>query len=701
MLTLLTWPVSFLLISAEWRKIQPSLLELDPGLRGLPLIRHLLLPVARPGLRLGALLTFVLALNNFGVPALLQTKVAPAEIWVSFNTTFDYTKAMLASWPLILAPLLFLLWVRRGHFEWPRLEGVADSRMVRRQLTRSWYLASLFIAAAVILLSLALPLGQLFISARTWQELPGAVAAGREAALNSLGFALGAAALSIAISLLGWRWKLGMLWWLLFLTPGVILGISLIFVFNRPPLTAFYQSSGIVMLGFVARYLALPWEGITRAMRSLDHDLVDSARLDGARRWSLLRHIQWPQIAATLAVSAYIVYVFCLWDVETLVFIVPPGAETLSLRIFNLLHYGHNSQVNALCLVLLGIAILPMLLWALYRAAIRLSHPRPVVLLAGLLVLAGCTEDSATEKSLDSRFFSKVQIIGTRGTAIGQFNKPRSIAVDQQDNFYVVDMTGRVQKFSPDGTFLLSWQMPQTDLGKPKGMCRDSDGNIVVIEPHYSRVNHFSPEGKLVAQWGVHGTNAGNLLFPRSACVQRDGTFFLSEYGAAERIQKFSKNGEHLIKAFGKAGLGPGELNRAEGLGLDPSGRLYVADSCNHRIQIFSPDGEFLYSFGKAGSGPGEFSYPYDVQIDANGYEYVCEFGNSRIQIFDAQHQFVEMIGGLGAAPGQFSNPWAMALDSAGNLYVADSRNHRVQKFIRRKGSSMIGNTAKPGGKSA
>ena len=41
------------------------------------------------------------------------------------------------------------------------------------------------------------------------------------------------------------------------------------------------------------------------------------------------------------------------WDVETLVLIVPPGGETLSLRIFNLLHYGHNSQVNALCLLLL------------------------------------------------------------------------------------------------------------------------------------------------------------------------------------------------------------------------------------------------------------------------------------------------------------------------------------------------------------
>src|SRR5256885_12184355 len=45
--------------------------------------------------------------------------------------------------------------------------------------------------------------------------------------------------------------------------------------------------------------------------------------------------------------------------------------------------------------------------------------------------------------------------------------RSRSVAVDREDNVYAVDMTGRVQKFSPDGKFLLSWQMPQTDKGKP------------------------------------------------------------------------------------------------------------------------------------------------------------------------------------------------------------------------------------------
>ncbi|MEO7675231.1 MAG: 6-bladed beta-propeller [Verrucomicrobiota bacterium] len=289
---------------------------------------------------------------------------------------------------------------------------------------------------------------------------------------------------------------------------------------------------------------------------------------------------------------------------------------------------------------------------------------------------------------IQSKIFSGVEIIGSRGTGLGQFNKPRSLALDKDDNLFVVDMTGRVQKFSTNGVFLLSWQMPQTDLGKPKGMCRDAHGNIVVVEPHYMRVNHFSPDGKFVSQWGFKGTNQGQLMFPRAVAANSRGEFFVTEYGLVERVQHFSSDGKTILNSIGKPGEGAGEFNRAEGLGIDFKDQLYVADSCNHRIQIFSPEGKFLRSHGKAGSGVGELSYPYDVRIDSNGLQFVCEFGNSRVQIFDASDRPVEILGEVGLAPGQFSNPWSIDLDSKGNLYVADALNHRVQKFLRKNALS-------------
>lgn len=301
--------------------------------------------------------------------------------------------------------------------------------------------------------------------------------------------------------------------------------------------------------------------------------------------------------------------------------------------------------------------------------------------------LAGCSKherDPNDATVVRSSIFSHVEIIGSRGTGPGQFNKPRSLALDTNDNLFVVDMTGRVQKFSPEGKFLLSWQMPQTDQGKPKGMCRDRDGNIVVVEPHYQRVNHFTSEGKLVAQWGAKGTNAGELTLPRAVAVDTKGNVIVSEYTLVDRVQKFSAQGKQRLATWGTPGLASGQFNRAEGVAADAADRVYIADSCNHRIQIFSPEGKFLRTYGHAGEHTNELSYPYDIRVDEQGRQYVCEFGNSRIQVFDSQDRPIELIGKAGSAPGEFNNPWSVALDSKGNLYVADSQNHRVQKLARK-----------------
>jgi DNA-binding beta-propeller fold protein YncE len=303
--------------------------------------------------------------------------------------------------------------------------------------------------------------------------------------------------------------------------------------------------------------------------------------------------------------------------------------------------------------------------------------------------LVGCAPaTSSNTPRLDGNHFSHAEIIGSRGTGLGQFTKPRSLALDREDNLYVADMTGRLQKFSPRGDVLLSWRMPETDLGKPKGMCRDVNGNIVIVEPHYQRVNHFAPDGTPVAQWGARGTNAGQLTLPRAVAVNSRGEIFVSEYTTVDRVQGFSADGRQPFVCFGQPGTRDGEFNRAEGLAIGPDDRIYVADSCNHRIQIFYRDGKWLKTYGKAGRGVGELSYPYDVRVDRAGRQYVCEFGNSRIQVFGTNNEPLEIIGGPGAAPGQFNNPWAIALDSQGNLFVADAGNHRVQKLVRRAASA-------------
>jgi ABC-type spermidine/putrescine transport system permease subunit II/DNA-binding beta-propeller fold protein YncE len=505
---------------------------------------------------------------------------------------------------------------------------------------------------------------------------------------HSLAFAGLTAAAVIVFGLLTWRARLDWALWIPFFTPGVLLGIALIWVFNRPWLNFIYQSGAMVVLAYSIRYAALGWTTVARAARAADRSLADAARLEGASFAQLLRHVYWPQISTQLAAAWYLTYLLCLWDVETLVLIVPPGGQTMALRIFNLLHYGHNPQINALCLWLLAAALVPLFAWAAW-AGVRDSSRRgrigAAALAVVLLTVAGCSPRRENVFPIQSKLFSAVRIIGTRGTGTGELNKPRGVAVDAADNLYVVDMTARVQKFSPDGVFLLDWQMTQTDKGKPKGMTHDRNGNIIVIEPHYSRVNVFSPQGKALTRWGAAGTNAGQLGMPRGAAVNSRGEIFVCEYGPSERVQKFAADGLTLLGGWGRPGDGPGEFNRAEGIAVDGQDRIYVADSCNQRVQIFSADGQFLRAYGKAGSGAGQLSYPYDIAVDGEGRQYVCEFGNNRIQIFDAHDQPVESLGGPGGGPGQFSEPWSIALDSKGNLYVADALNHRVQKFLRKE----------------
>ena len=776
-LALLLWPITLLATLAAWRRLEAAQLECEPAMTGFSLLRWLLIPVAKGELALAAVLTFVLALNNFAVPAILQTKVLPDEMWVQFNTKFDTLAALRLSVPLVIAPVLLLAWATRQSVAWPRIQGAVPATVFRRQLGVPWRIGCGVLTTLLCVVSVGLPLGQIIFAGRTWAELPGAIEASASPIWNSFWFAALAAtavvvgvavglcsrgresALTKAGSLRRLTSAATTLVWLPFFIPGVLIGIALIKIFNRPGLAAFYQSVGIVLLALVVRYFAVAWTAARHAVASVDKDLTDAAKLEGATRWQMFRFVVWPQIAPQMCAAWYVVYLLCLWDVESIVIIQPPGGETLALKIFNLLHYGYAAQVNALCVTLLGLAVLPLVGWSVWRWVADRTHGTEatngvarMATICALVCLMGCSpRDNAREAALPSKLFERAIVIGSRGVGIGEFNKPRSLACDTNGNVFAVDMTGRVQKFSPEGKFLLTWQLPETDLGKPKGMGRDHDGNILVIEPHYQRVNHFTPEGKLVAQWGCRGTNEGCFILPRGVAESSRGEFLVSEYMGSERVQRFAlgtngtSNAQHstsniqsrevssndrphpgplpqergntnwpysksdaplvaqsqkhagpeagtpgreatLLQVIGRAGTRPGEFNRAEGICVDAQDRLYVADSCNHRIQIFAADGKFIQEFGKAGSGLGQLSYPYDVAVDAAGNIFVCEFGNSRIQVFDANCQPVEIIGGAGGEPGQFNNPWAIALDARGNLYVADSLNHRLQKLVRGMG---------------
>jgi len=119
------------------------------------------------------------------------------------------------------------------------------------------------------------------------------------------------------------------------------------------------------------------------------------------------------------------------------------------------------------------------------------------------------------------------------------------------------------------------------------------------------------------------------------------------------------------------------------GVHVDDEGKIWVADTHEFQVLVYTPDGTEQRRFGTFGEQPGEFLYPTDVAIGPDDSIWVSEYGgNDRVQVFNADGTLRRVIGSVGSEPGQFSRPQAIALSDDGQrLYVADSCNHRIQVF--------------------
>lgn len=271
---------------------------------------------------------------------------------------------------------------------------------------------------------------------------------------------------------------------------------------------------------------------------------------------------------------------------------------------------------------------------------------------------------------------------GVHGTKAGWLHKPRVAAFDKHDHLYIADLTDRIQVFDRDGHYLRGWRTPDLNIDGPSGLTVDRYGRLLVADTHFYRVLVYSDRGELLFQIGdgVQGSTPGRFGYPTDVVVDKAGNFYVAEYGEFDRIQVFSPEGQWL-RQWGGHGYEPGEFLRPRALAIDDKDRLYVADSCNHRIQVFDTSGKLLKMWGTRGTGPGQMSYPYDLAIGSDGYLYVCEYGNARVQKFSLDGQSVGLWGGSGREPGRLNNPWALAVDGQGSVSVIDSNNHRVQRF--------------------
>lgn len=278
-------------------------------------------------------------------------------------------------------------------------------------------------------------------------------------------------------------------------------------------------------------------------------------------------------------------------------------------------------------------------------------------------------------------------IIGQRGLADGRFQKPRAMAISPTDEIYVIDKTARVQVFNTSGKFLRGWKTPESANGKPTGATFDAaTGNLFVVDTHYFRFLTYSPSGELLQEKTIGGTNGyepGQFGWVTDIARAPDGTLYLAEYGEFDRLYKYSSDGEYIDR-FGEHGEEPLQFSRPQTLAVDNEGLLWIADSCNHRIQVVDwreDKPRSVAIFGSRGVGPGELQFPYGLTLISGKRLLVSEYGNHRVQCWDRDGKPLSSWGSAGSLPGQLNQPWAVACDSQERVYVVDSGNNRIQRF--------------------
>ncbi len=314
------------------------------------------------------------------------------------------------------------------------------------------------------------------------------------------------------------------------------------------------------------------------------------------------------------------------------------------------------------------------------KIAMGSSPPKRLILAPLLAVLAGCLSGGGA----DGPSGRLEQTWGDRGLGEGRLQKPRAMAIDENDLLYVVDMTARIQVFTASGEYLRGWRTPESLNGKPCGLSFDRDGNLLVADTHYFRMLVYTPQGSLLRErtiGGQAGHRPGEFSFVTDCVQDSQGNYYICEYGDFDRVQKFSKDGQFLLQ-WGRHGSQPGQFIQPRSLAIDEQDHIWVADACNHRIQVFdatAKEVELVRIWGEQGREPGQLRYPYGLALDRKGHVLVCEFGNSRVQKFTIDGDYVSYWGQPGHEEGELYEPWEVAFDSRGKLHVLDTNNHRVQ----------------------
>ena len=247
---------------------------------------------------------------------------------------------------------------------------------------------------------------------------------------------------------------------------------------------------------------------------------------------------------------------------------------------------------------------------------------------------------------------------------------PSGVAVDSMDRVYVFQRQGPpVLVFDRNGHFLQPWERRDGVPADAHHIHVGPDDTIYLTDRDAHQVLLYDTAGNLQRSLGRRDQAAMQAPFnhPADVCVAPSGELYVADGYGNSSVHRFSASGDY-ISSFGSPGSGPGQFRVPHSVRVSSDGRVYVADRENHRVQVFTPEGEFHAEWT-------DFKCPMGVHIDDTQVVYVTD-QVPRLSIYSLD-------GELLARGRTFEGAHQVYTDSEGSIYGVDTANQRVQKFAK------------------
>jgi iron(III) transport system permease protein len=342
-----------------------------------------MIPISYPLLSAGFGFLFLLGITEYSVPSLFSVDTYALDIFAAFSATNAIAVACAAALPLIAVAVCVLVFCQpgiRAMGEFPGWTGKGYGPLLDWP---AWF--SLLQYSAVILI--VLQVGVLvFGTAGSMGSLPGVGAAISTSAMEIVySLEVGILAVLIGIPLAAGivalmpkeKYTKNVFWILVTLSlaiPSSLIGMGILTLFattTTGPMTILF----LPVLAGIVRFLPVAIIIISAQVHMIDPVLLDAARFLGDLGSASYRRVVAPMIAPGIFIAAVFLFALTLGELGATLLVAAPGHQTLTMKIYNYLHYGSFSAVAGLSVLMAGITTIATLL-TLYGISIWIKRFR-------------------------------------------------------------------------------------------------------------------------------------------------------------------------------------------------------------------------------------------------------------------------------------------------------------------------------------